>query len=405
VITICALLPVLAVIALQSRQAPEYMGSVRIQVVSAAPSSTTEADAVSSRVLALATTPSLVARALQDAGLSGDPADVAQHHVTASRLGESPVVDVSVTDADQARAGALAGALVKQVVAFMNSGSRPDLDARLRALNAEIASAEAQRQELTDRISHTGSPLDRQALVVRVQAAEDQVNQLATQRSGLLQTKLSVDQAVVIDGDNPQVRQVASSLVPRSALALVLGLIVGLAVAVLIETVSPRVAGVRALARSLRAPLLGRSDEPSETLATSMSMAARRQGVETIVMMGIDENDRVATDQLLSTLPAADPPAQPAKLPAKAASAARNGRPRAATQRPGIQDPFVGTSVQFRGLAQVEASAEHSAGVVVVSSGSSRTRDLDLLEDRLTALRWPVVGIVQVTRGTRSSAS
>ena len=41
VIAICTLLPLLAVVLLQQREAPAWEGSVRIQVVSAAPVSTT----------------------------------------------------------------------------------------------------------------------------------------------------------------------------------------------------------------------------------------------------------------------------------------------------------------------------------------------------------------------------
>ena len=47
-------------------------------------------------------------------------------------------------------------------------------------------------------------------------------------------------------------------------------------------------------------------------------------------------------------------------------------------------------------LAGLPAHAEGSAGVVVVSAGVSRMRDLENLRDRVTALRWPVVGIVEV---------
>jgi capsular polysaccharide biosynthesis protein len=405
VIGLCTVVPVLLVVVLQRGQSPEWTGSVRIQVVSAAPVSTTEADAVSSRVLALATTPTLVSKALDEAGLTDDPTAVAQHDVTATRLGESPVVDVSVTASSPERARDLSAALVHQVVTFMNNGSRPALDERLTALDDEIAQVDASRKAMTDRIALTRDDVARQALIVRITAAEDQLTQLTAQRSVLLQTKLSVDQAVVIDGDNPEVHLVASTLVPRAALALVLGLVVGLAIAILIETFTPRLAGIRALARLLMAPVLGRSDESPAELASTMALAARRQGVEMVVVMGVDESDAAAATSLLDRLPrpsAEETAKAPVKSPAKGSSG--TGRPRNG-QRQQLSDPFTRTKVTFSSLAGLAPEAEHTAGVVVVSAGSCRVRDVDDLRDRLTALRWPVVGLVEVTSPNPSRPS
>jgi capsular polysaccharide biosynthesis protein len=418
VIATCTLLPLVAVVLLERSQAQAWEGSVRIQVVSGAPVSTTEADAVSSRVLALATTPTLVSRALSEAGLTGDATEVAQHDVTASRLGESSVVDVTVTESSADRARKLATSLVTEVVTFMNNGSRPALDARLRELSSEIDRTDAHRRALTARIPLTPSRVQRQALTLRIQAAQAQVNALASQRSALLQAKLGTDQAVVIDGDNPEVREVASALIPLSALALVLGLIAGLAMAVLMETLSPRVAGPRALARTLGTPLLGRTDESPEVLATTLTMAARRQGVETVVVMGVDERDAAAVRRLLATMPAPVPPESGVKVPPKAgvkvqpkagakvppratAGASSKGR----TTRQAVSDPFATVRVRFTSLQDVATEDERTAGVVVVSDGSAHVRDLDRLQDRLTAVRWPVIGLVQVSHRKARSTS
>ena len=56
------LVPLLGVLLLGSRQHPVWVANARVQVFDGAPSSTTEADGSSSRVLALATTPGLVRR-------------------------------------------------------------------------------------------------------------------------------------------------------------------------------------------------------------------------------------------------------------------------------------------------------------------------------------------------------
>jgi capsular polysaccharide biosynthesis protein len=408
-IGVCILLPVLLVVALEQRQAPEWSGSVRIQVDSSAPTSTTEAEALSSRVLALATTPTLVAKALDEANISADPEDVSQHHVTAARLGESPVVGVTVTQPTQERARSLAAALVEQVVTFMNNGSRPALDARLVALDREIATTESRLRVATARVASTRGRQQQQALLVSIQGIQNHLSDLSTERASLLQTKLVTDQAVVIDGDNPEVTPVGSALVPRTALAVVLGLLVGLAIAALRETVAPRLAGIRALARTLGAPVLGRTDESPADLAMAMTRAARRQGVETVVVLGVDEKDEAAASALLAGLPARPAATEPAPAdvpmrvpiktgakPANGSAKPRNGRPRDGVVPSGGQS-FSNGHVTVTTLAGLSATAERGAGVVVVSSGGSRVRDLETLQDTVTAMRWPVVGIVEVT--------
>ncbi|MFZ2013118.1 MAG: hypothetical protein WAV00_04785 [Nocardioides sp.] len=406
-ISICTLLPVLLVLGLETRNTTEWTGSVRIQVVSAAPVSTTEADAVSSRVLALATTPTLVQKALSEAGMNDDPAKVAQHQVSATRLGESPVVDVTVTASSPDHAKKLSAALVQQVVQFMNDGSRPALDQELASLGSSISKANQQRGDLTDRLASTASLTQREVLNVRIRALDEQISQLAAQRSALLQTKLSIDQAVVIDGDNPQVTQVPSGLLPRMALALVLGLVIGLALAVLLETLAPRLAGIRALARTLAAPVLGRTDQKPSELAATMTLTARRQGVETVVLLGVDSRDSSVANALVSRLPkpgAADAPSNPgAKAPAKPPLGRPRNGPRQQQQQ--VSDPFTVTEIAFSSLDGLTPEAERTAGVVVVSSGSCHVRDVDNLQDRLTALRWPVIGIVQVTSSLSKGAS
>ncbi|MBO0846738.1 MAG: hypothetical protein J2P22_15130 [Nocardioides sp.] len=389
----CALLPVLLVAGLARGQSAPWTGSVRIQVNSSAPASTTEADALSSRVLALATTPTLVAKALDQANIKANPSDIAQHHVTATRLGESPVVDVSVTLPSRTAAGALARTLVEQVVAFMNKGSRPALDDRISALDKQITQADEERTSLINEANSANRRILR-ILQIRIQSVENNLTQLQAERSTLLDTKLGTDEAVVIDGDNPGVVRAGSTLVPRAALGLVLGLLMGLAIAVLVETISPRVAGVRALARTLSAPVLGRTDESPADVAASVRLAARRQGIKTVVVMAVEEKEAPAATTLLASLPA--PVRRENRPPARSAIAPlRNGqRPQQST------DPFQTVEVNFSSLAALPASAERTAGVLVVSTGTCRVRDLDHLRDRLTALRWPVVGIIELTRST-----
>src|SRR5207302_4705457 len=100
----------------------------------------------------------------------------------------------------------------------------------------------------------------------------------------------------------PDVRRTPSSILPQLALALLLGLVLGLTAATLLETIRPRVNGIRALARLLQAPVLGKSTEEIYSLRNTMALAARRQGVDAVVLMGADDGDAETVSKLLFSL-------------------------------------------------------------------------------------------------------
>src|SRR6478609_32048 len=89
-IIVITLLPVGLVLAFGELQPTEWRASVRIQATSAVPTSSTEAEGLSSRILAIATTPTVVQDSMKAAGVDGNAVDVSEKHVTAQRLGESP---------------------------------------------------------------------------------------------------------------------------------------------------------------------------------------------------------------------------------------------------------------------------------------------------------------------------
>ena len=52
--------------------------------------------------------------------------------------------------------------------------------------------------------------------------------------------------------------------------------------------------------------------------------------------------------------------------------------------------------VRFTDRFGVTPEEEPTAGVVVVSSGTARRDSLDHVQDIVRAMRWPVVGVVEV---------
>jgi len=391
VILVCTLLPIAVAIGLQMDRPKLSMASVRVQVISGAPSTATEAEGISSRVLALATTPSLLGSAMKQAKVQRDLADFAATHVAAQRLGESSIVQLSVTDHDPEAAGRIAVALSAQVATFMNTGDRAAVNAARSKLDKDVAAANRRLDQLTNRLRGTADLNARAGLQAQIQSADQLIGQLTNQRAMLLIADATRDVVVPI-GKTPEISSIQSALLPRAALALLFGLVLGLTAATVLETFRPRVSSVRALARMLQAPVLGKSTEDIEALRNTMALAARRQGVDAVVLMSAEDRDAETVNQLLFALSGSAPVNRRQKSPSNSLHGIEHGEDRVFELDDGMVAPFA--NVRFTGLSAVTPADEMTAGVVVVSAGTVLVRRLDDLDDVLKAVRWPVLGIV-----------
>lgn len=389
IILVCTLIPIAVAVGLQWDRPAQSLASVRLQVVSSAPRSATEAEGISSRVFGLATTPSLLGSALKDAGVQRDVADFAANNISARGLGESSIVELSVTDHDAAAAGPIAVALSKRVADFMNTGDRAAFNSARSKLDKDVATATRHRDQLTARARGITDLNARAGLQTQIQSADQLIGQLTSQRAALVIADANRDVVVPI-GSTPEISLVRSSLLPQAALALLFGLVLGLTAAAVLETIRPRVASVRALARMLQAPVLGRSTEELESLRNTMALAARRQGVDAVVLMGAEDRDAETVSQLLFALSGSAPVNRRLKSP----SSSRHGIEEAQEDRVFELDDAPFSNVRFTGLSAVTPQDEMTAGVVVVSAGTVLLRRLDDLDDVLKAVRWPVLGIV-----------
>jgi len=279
------------------------------------------------------------------------------------------------------------GALATQVTQFMNEGDRQQYDATMAGIESRLAAALKERDRLQRDLDHTFDLVARQNVTTQLAGAQQALNQVQDERSSLVVAATSRDNVVAIDATKPTVQAAASALAPRLALALLLGLLVGLALAVILETLRPRMAGIRVLARSLDAPILGSTGQSTDSLAGSLTLAARRQGVETVVLLGVDDRDDRATRGLLESLPHAWQAEEVREAVAQSVRAS-GGRP---------DGPSLSSQVRFTDRMGVTHAEEPTAGVVVVSAGSARRSSLDAVEDLVRAMRWPVVGVVEVT--------
>jgi hypothetical protein len=402
-ILLCVLIPLLAVLLVELRTPPAYSAQVRLQTLSSAPGSSTEADGLSSRVLALATTPQVVQSALREArqpASSKDALYASTHKITAERLGESSVVVLSVLGQDPRAAADTVSVLASQIVRFMNEGSRGQFDATLSDVQTQTAAALRERDRLQAQLVHTDGLQARANVQSLLAGAQQDLDHLRDELSSLTVSDVSRDQVVAIDAARPTVDRVPSRVLPRTALAWLLGLLVGIALAVVQETLRPRIAGNRVLARALDAPILGSTGQP-RALAGSLNLAARRQGVETVVLVGVDERDEKLARQLLESLRsesqevALSESLSSAHQPGSSSIGASTDGP---TRHRGVgQEQIVTMSsqVRFTDRYGVTPAEEPTAGVVVVSAGTARRSNLEHVEDMIRAMRWPVVGVVE----------
>src|SRR5918998_4694979 len=212
-----------------------YTATTRFVIDAEDPTSQTESAAVADTAKAIATSPSQVRSAVEEAGLEGrDPVEIGKHRVALRPLGTSGVLRLSVTDPDPAAAAELADTLARGVIAKRVDIKRGHLRQTVRRLDAKI-------EALTVEISR-----------LRV-AGRDQAGQadLLVQRRSILETQqlnllatdaLAAKPSILSHATRPDAAD-PSPLVPDLVLAALLGAILAVGLAGVRETLSPTLVG------------------------------------------------------------------------------------------------------------------------------------------------------------------
>lgn len=362
----------LAVLSVVHRPGPEYVASVRLQVPGGPAASNIEADAMSTRVTALATTPRFVLTALADAGARRRWRIFTEKHISVERLGQSPVVRLDVTDRDRLVATQVARSLGTQVVDFMNSSDHSGLPGILAELNGNRERLRERRAALTSLIAQAPSDPRAPTWQAQLSAVEQELADISAERSRVVVDDAAQPRAVIVDR-GPRAAPVKSTFLQEAALALVLGMLLGLISASCLELLRPTVPSSRALARLLQLPLLGRVRSPRarhrelEVVGQAVARAARRLDLTTVVLASIPlEDQRTARDM------------------AKVLAATRL--------------PYGSGSPHWRTLRAVAPGEEAGAGLVLLAPDSVKRRDVDALDDVLLTTGWPMLGIVGLPR-------
>ena len=258
--------------ALHAGRPTTYTASTRLVLGTDDPKSRTESGSIADTAKAIATSLTQVRRALQDAHVSQrNPAEVAQHHVFVSGLGTSAVVQLSVSDKDPKIAQAVANALARRVIRVRSevaSGQLTlvltDLSTRVDDINLKIAEVDQTIDGLNVDIAQTGSPATANALRAKRDDAARQRDFLAQQRSLLESERISVvsanaarPKASVISAASLPTEPDSSPYAQETILGALLGLLLGIGIAGMIETFRPTLVGSDSVAREFETPLLG----------------------------------------------------------------------------------------------------------------------------------------------------
>ena len=273
----------LAGFAVHSGGAKLYSASARLTLDTQDPKTQPESTAISDTADAIATSPALVAKALAD-------------RVIQTRL------DVTRGGTDQTIA---------------------DLDRRITRLNQQISSLDGKVAALNVRAATTRDPLQANALRAKRDDASrtrdflsEQRTVFETERTSVVSSNALLPEPTIISSATPPAHPSSSGPTADAVLGLLLGTILGIGVAALLETFRPRVVGGEAIARRFDTPLLGglaMEQDGSPRLADMirvverLRLVASAENVRTICLLTAGEGIDVAgLSEELDVLAAAD---------------------------------------------------------------------------------------------------
>ena len=375
----------------------EYSASARLVLDTPDPVARAQSEAIADTAKAIATSPSQVSAALRRAGVRrGDPADFAKNHVSVRALGSSGVLELSVTDRNRTAAASVANALASLLIRTrltVSTGETSrifsELDTRTTELNKKISATDDYLNALSLRIASAPGPQSANRLRVKRDAAQSAVDFLVQQRSVLESERVSLLSASaqrpkpsIISAATPPVAAQPSRRLVYLLLGAVLGLILGVGAAGLVETIRPTLVGGDILAGELDAALLGKlKPGAAQTSATDVGarlrLAAEAAHVRNVALVSAGPNvDLHRLAESLGTSRAAGTP-----------STTRNGDSDArANLRPLRIGAFNPESPPFNNGVR--------SGLVLVSPTALKKTELSDIAYLLKASHLPLLGVI-----------
>jgi len=259
-----------------------YTASARLVLDNQDTKSRSESTAIADTAKAIATSPAQVRAALERAGVRDRSAvEIAKRHVSISALGTSAVLQLSVSDRNRHVAAAVTNALAERVIRTRLAVSNGQLQQvlvglqeRIDELNTKIAELDAQADSLAVRLADATTAAGASALRGQRDGLLQSRDLLVQQRSVAESERVSLLSA---DATHPKPSIISRATVPGHAdsshfpsylaLGILLGLILGIGCAGVVELIRPTLVGGDAIARELGVAVLGAL--PNEPLAVA----------------------------------------------------------------------------------------------------------------------------------------
>jgi uncharacterized protein involved in exopolysaccharide biosynthesis len=295
---------------LQLTSGSMYTASARLVLDTADPKTPSESEVIQDTARAIATSPAQVGAALKQAHVRDrDALEIARNHVSISALGTSAVLELSVSDRNRYVAAALTNALAERVIearlAVSNGQLQQDLrglQERIDGLNSKIAALDVQVDALAVQLARVAST--GQASTLRSQHDEvlqsrdlliQQRSVAESERLSLLATGAARPKPSIISSATVPVSADSSHLVSYVALGILLGLIVGIGCAGMIELIRPALVGGDTIARALGVPFLGslpnepfaRAPRALHTIRARLQLASDAADIDTIGVVSV----------------------------------------------------------------------------------------------------------------------
>jgi capsular polysaccharide biosynthesis protein len=376
VIMVCVMLVLGVSLGMSVKEVRTYTASSRITLDTPPPKSSAEAIANSDTARAMATTHSQVRAALDAAQARRDVAKFAASNVQVRALGSSSVIEIAVIDHDPDVATKVASALASNVVKLRLETSRSDADELSRRLDKRIAELNQKLVQIDRQFSQV-SPQVANALLSQRDDLSRQLDTIELQRLDISREFAVSPKPAVVESAEVPLKMDPSRLPLNLALGGLLGLVLGVGVAGVLETLRPTIVGPRALARAAGAPMLGVLDHPPDShesgdvaiVATRLQLAAAVAEVDTVALItaGMSFDLQAFLDTLHRAL--------------------------AATFLKGAREPRRLLIESFN-LAVLEGDYRPGLGLVLVAPTVLPKSELDVVGDVLSITGWPLLGVI-----------
>jgi capsular polysaccharide biosynthesis protein len=287
-----------------------YTASARLILGGSVPQDASWAEALAGTVEGIVTSPDRISGALADAGATRDIIKFTRG-VTTQPLSDSSVLELSVTDTNAGVAGAVANTLANGAVATLNTQQQQPSQLLLEQLQAQIDTLASEINGIDSRVANPGlSSPQMTALLAQRTDLSQQMTALITKSADFEQQVVqSVGASVIALAARPDVAD-PSRLLLDLILGALAGLILGVGLAVLLETLRPTLVGREAIERAIGAPVLGVTPEGmtegGDVLALSLRLrrAAERARVSTVVLWNGEEDMSDVAQRLRAAKPA-----------------------------------------------------------------------------------------------------